>query len=476
MASKQQVILKPPRPATELGLIAILGGIALNFPFLQEFTDLLYTPYPSPSFVACLVAISVFLIYGVFWGPARAAVAGVAFHDYLIWVFGKNAAAAIQWVIAPLSLLAWFSALFNLATWMLSYMLVAHGVAEGAFWRNPLITHATLAVLVLLGLRGDAFSFGRSSIWLCKVALVSLLGLLLLHWNAIPQGQLWATDLLPLQGMDAAGFALQWFSAPLVLAGGLLIRSNHGDIRRSEIRLQTVAWMGIAGALLVGVWLCVWTDLGSRATLPKSFGLSSVLRGDGATLAAKALVLSLSMLIPLRLGPRLLFDLWKIPKYSITAALVLGGMVCAAIMFGTSLVWAPLAIISMVGIAGTLCAASVVSLAQRSSPALLDPHGGAHGQLHLPGAVMRTIATILSTLFAIAVDRISLHAHRIVGELADWNLSHAAIDFLAAIWGVRLEVMMPDYRFSLRYTAWVWAISFAGSLIATIFALYRRRA
>jgi hypothetical protein len=76
------VIQNPPRPATELGLIAILGGIALNFPFLQEFTDLLYTPYPSPSFVACLVAISVFLIYGVFWGPARAAVAGVAFHDY----------------------------------------------------------------------------------------------------------------------------------------------------------------------------------------------------------------------------------------------------------------------------------------------------------------------------------------------------------------------------------------------------------
>jgi hypothetical protein len=425
-----------------------------------------------------LIVIAALLIYGVLGGPAAAAARGVPLVDYLNGIFGSAAAFLIRWVAAPLAVLKWFAAIYGTTATIGYVFMDVHGPDAGSVWLDPIWIHLTLAAVILVGARDEPKGFGASSLWLCKIAIVCLCSLLYLYWDHVHLLQSKVLSYVEFRkGVPGLGFAMLWFVTPLLLSGSLFRRSAAADSGGTAHGWQSSAWWGIGAALFASVWLAEWIRFADIGLHPKARSLFAAVNGPGggAIGVTKVLVFGLSILIPLRLAPRLLLDLWKIPPRSIRATVVVGALIAASIWFQNALSTAPLPLALLAGVAGTIAGTEAVfrlsSLRRRQTP-----DAGTLAERLSPGTRRTLLAlTILSVVLVIGIGSGLGHIDCVTEALRNFDWKTLGFEILLALYGLRHlgEALLYDRNSFLSMTAlWAWALCFAGSAGTTLLALW----
>jgi hypothetical protein len=460
-----------------LGAVAILAGLSLNLLFLEVFVGY-ESRRASPALAFDLILIATLLIYGVLGGPAAAAARGVPLVDYLNGIFGSVATSLIRWIAAPLAVLKWFAAIYG-TTATIGYMFMdVHGPDAGSVWLDPIWIHLTLAAVILVGARDERKGFGASSLWLCKIAVVCLCSLLYLYWDHVHLLQSKVLSYVDFRkGVPGLGFAMLWFATPLLLSGSLFRRSAAADSGGAGHGWQSSAWWGIGAALFASVWLAEWIPSAGVGPHPKAAGLVAAVQGPGggAIGVAKVLVFGLSILIPLRLAPRLLLDLWEIPRRSIRATVVVGALIGASILFQNALSTAPLPLALLSGVAGTIAGAEAVFRLSRLRRRERQDSGTLAERLSPVARRTLSVLTLLSVVLVIGIGSGLGHMDCFTEALKAWDWNTLGFEILLVLYGFRYlgEALMYDPNAFLTTTAlWAWALCFVGSGGTTVLALW----
>ncbi len=307
-------------------MLAIMAALGMNPIFTEGLLDALPVSGHWANIALLLAAIAGVLVGGVLWHPIVAAHRGDTLSQSMERVVGRWAARLVAWTLIPAVFFVLFHLHFQTLHWILMEALNSGGLAprgSPAWSLAGLGVTVLLALLTWLGCWDSWHGYGRSATFLVKVSFVGWLGLILSLLPGIPEGALRARSGLAIDYSFVVGVFLLWFGAPLWMMGHRLSMTLPSSfVRRPGLSL----WMCLCAVLAVVYLLVRYLYLGMLGTYPKVLNLLGSGATDTRLGVAKVMVLCLCMLVVLRLGPRLLADLWGIPEHSVWRAFLVASM------------------------------------------------------------------------------------------------------------------------------------------------------
>ncbi len=303
------------QPLSHWGAVALVWALVLNFYFAYLLFGTLPLMRPTWQTALWLAFMAGLLVFGLLWAPLHAGFHGLSFLDVLSTMIGRFPAKTILWIGFPACMLLW----------VLTEIQGLHRVGMDVLHRLGVVTSdslfvpiAFLVLAILLGLLlwvaswDDWRGFGRSSIWLAKVAAVTWVGHTLSYLPSVAAGEIRASSSTSIDVGASLGYAFIWFGPFLLLLAKPLA---EGQRTRTPARVSGSLWIWLAVGLIAMYVMGQHQYLGALGFQGKVLGLP-IGGGPNQVGTIKSMMLLLTLLVATRLGLRLTAECWGIATRS----------------------------------------------------------------------------------------------------------------------------------------------------------------